>query len=418
MPPTARAVLPILCALGGATSAEAQNWTRFRGPGGAGLGEARAIRATVTEEDVNWRVELAGRGHSSPVVWGERVFVTGADAAAKERFIQCLRARDGGELWRVGDELEPNEQHELNSFAASTPALDAERVYVAWPSGSSLFALALDHAGERVWSRELCPSSARHGSGASPVLAGDVLVVQNDDEGGASALFGLDRATGETVWKRERETVRASFATPLVLASDTRTEVLFASTAHGITSLDPATGELNWEIAGVFEERCVASPVVAGDLLFACAGQGGGGKESVAIDLAKARERSADAVRYRLQRALPYVPTPIAADGLLFLWADGGVVSCLDARDGRERWRERVDGSFFGSPVCVDGRLYAMSRSGELVVVAAGPEFELLSRFDLGEPTEATPAVAGGALFLRTERHLTSIGGGSGDPRD
>ena len=188
-------------------------------------------------------------------------------------------------------------------------------------------------------------------------------------------------------------------------------QAIFASTAHGITSLDPRTGELHWEFDAGFETRCVAVPVRIGDLLFVSAGTGGGGKESVVLRL-PGEEGGEPELAYKLRRALPYVPTAIAVDDLLILWSDGGIVSCVQAEDGKELWRERLDGRFFGSPVLISGRLYAMSMGGELVVLAAGPEFEVLARIDLGEPSQATPAVASGTLFLRTERHVLAVGGG------
>ncbi|MCP3917182.1 MAG: PQQ-binding-like beta-propeller repeat protein [bacterium] len=389
----------------------AQEWTRFRGPGGSGHGVAE-LPAKLDAEHYNWRVELPGKGHSSPVLWGDEVFVT---CLADERVVVALAAKDGAERWRFASSFEPHPQHDLNSFASATPAVDDERVYVVWTSGDDLVAVALEHRGERpgklAWEKKLGPFRARHGSGVSPVLAGGTLVVACDNEGDESFLVGLDPATGETRWKRRRESVRASYATPLVFEKEGADRVAFASTAHGLTCLDPATGELVWEVDDLFAERCVASPIVAGSVLFTTTGKGGGGVESVALDLADRDEAGVPQVLFRARRALPYVPTAIAVGEYLFLWNDGGIVSCLDLAKGEEVWRERIDGRFFGSPVCVGDRMYAMSMAGELFVVRAAAEFELLGRFELGEPSQATPALASGTMYLRTETHLISVGG-------
>lgn len=404
-------LLPLLLTLP-LPAAAAQDWTRFRGPNGAGHGQNIRIPIKFEASDARWRVELPGKGHSSPVILGEQLYVTSENAELRVRFVSCLSTEDGRTLWTFESPFEAHGQHELNSFSSATPTVDEDAVYLLWTTGGTLEALALDLRGELIWRRDLGPSSSQHGGGISPVLFRDVLLVGNDNQKAKSWLAGLDRRTGKTLWKRDRESSIASYATPLVLADEgAGPQAIFSSTAHGITSLDPRTGELLWEFDAGFEARCVGLPVRMGDLLFASAGTGGGGRESVVIRLPQEPGGEPE-LAYTIRRALPYVPTAIAVDDLLFLWSDGGIVSCVHANDGSELWRERLDGRFFGSPILLDGRLYAMSMSGELAVLAAGPEFEELARIDLGEPSQATPAVAHGTLFLRTERHLMAIGGG------
>jgi outer membrane protein assembly factor BamB len=218
-------------------------------------------------------------------------------------------------------------------------------------------------------------------------------------------VLGLDPRTGAIAWQRERTSSRAAYSTPVALGE----LLVFSSTSHGVFALDPRSGALAWESEPLFRARCVGSPVVAGDLVFASAGQGGGGTESAAVRVPT--EESPSAVAWRQTRALPYVPTPLYADGRLYLWTDGGVVSCLDATTGEERWRERVGGDFFGSPVLLGGQLCAIGVEGELCVLAAGDAFAVVARLELGEPSQATPAVWNGRLFLRTETHLVCIRG-------
>jgi len=389
-----------------------ENWPRFRGPGGAGLSEAKTIPVEISERDYRWRVKLPGKGHSSPVVWGDRLFLTCADDQG-HRSVVGLNTRDGRILWTRVASVTPYSQHQFNSFASSTPALDDERVYIAWTTGQSLIVWALDHEGHDIWRRELGAYHAQHGSGASPVVMGDVLVIGNDQEGEGSFIAGLNKRTGETIWRNERKSSRASYITPAVYTPlNGKPQLIFSSTSHGLTSLDPENGKVNWEVNPGLTQRCVGSPVVAGDIIFASAGSGGGGKESLAVRVDPDRPGTQPAIAWELRKGLPYVPTPIAYGGLMFLWNDGGVVTCLRPQSGQVVWKERVGGRFFGSPVCVNGKLYAISMEGQLVVIAAGEKFEVLGRHDLGEGSQATPAVAQGVMYLRTAGWLMAVGGG------
>ena len=398
-----------LCVL--PTLAGAQDWSRFRGPGGLGLATGASIPATFGPEDLNWKVQLPGKGHSSPVVWKDRIFVTCEGAEAGQRSLVCVEVKTGRTVWKREQRFSVHPQHRFNSAASATPAVDADGIYLIWTSGDMLVAAAVGHDGKALWKVDVGPFSAQHGSGISPVVVGDVVVVGNDNEKKPSFLMGLDRATGVTKWKRERDSSRAAYATPLVRHVNKRAEVIFVSTSHGVTSLNPKTGALNWETGPVFTERCVGVPAIANGVLFACAGSGGGGRESLAIELPSGKSTRKPKELYRVRRSLSYVPGPIGVGKRFFMFSDGGIVTCLDARSGESIWRERLDGAFYCSPICIGDRLYAISRSGELFVVAASDTFKLLGRVDLGERSSATPAVAGGVLYLRTERHLLSVGG-------
>lgn len=399
----------LLSMLGTVHSRTGDDWSRFRGPDGAGTGTA-PVPVSFRAADYDWRIELPGRGHSSPVIWNDRIFLTCTAGDGGGRSVVCIDRAAGKLLWTHAGPFEAHRQHRLNSFASATPVVDADRVYVAWTDGAALEVLALTHDGKEAWRTTAGTHSARHGSAVSPILVGDVIVVANDNEGEQSCLIGLDRSSGEVRWRRERTTSRAAYATPTVWRRDDGSvEVLFASTAHGLSSVDPESGSLLWEVGGLFEQRCVASPVVADGIVFLTAGSGGGGKESAAVALPVGDRKAA--VAYRLDRALPYVPTAVAHGPHLFLWADGGIVTCVVAASGERVWQERIGGKYFGSPICVDGKIYCMSVEGELVVIAAADTFQQLARIDLGEASHATPAVQDGVLYLRTIGHLIAVGG-------
>ena len=392
----------------------AQEWTRFRGPNGSGVSRATTVPTQWTEADHNWRITLAGRGHSSPVLWGKRLFVTSGDEESGQRIVLCVNAADGRRVWSREFPAARHGKHDLNSFASSTPAVDGQRLYVAWATPEEYVVLALDHDGRESWRVDLGPSKVAHGFGASPIVHDDLVVVPNDqDETGS--LIALDADTGAIRWKVARKG-KSSYITPCIYQPDGgAAELIFTNWDHGITSIDPKTGEKNWEI-DIFEkshpESAIGSPIVAGDLVLGTCGWLGVRKEVVAIRPASIARGKDAAEVYRIDRSAPLCTTPLVCDDLLFLWSDDGIVTCADVRDGNVYWRERVGGTFYSSPICVNNRLYGISADGDMVVLAATKKFERLARFPIGDGSHSTPAVANGTMFVRTFSQLFSIGGG------
>jgi outer membrane protein assembly factor BamB len=414
-----RLVLSVLTAAtfvfsGGASS---QEWTRFRGPNGSGLSDADGIPVEWTEADYNWKVKLPGVGHSQPVLWGEKVFVTTAPSG-EARLVLCLRARDGSVAWTKSFSAQTHDIHLRNSFASSTPAVDEARLYVVVAHPGAVVLRAFDHDGNEKWQRDLGPIESRHGHGTSPIVHGDLVVLAQEhgeekDSSAASFVVALDRQSGELRWKTPRRSENVAYGTPCVLSGRAGGKDLFilTSQAHGIAALDAASGAPVWE-AKVFTLRTVSSPVLWADLVLATCGSGGGGNYLAAVRSGGSGDVAASHVAYTLRKSMPYVPTPLVKGDRVYLWSDkGGIVSCVEAASGKTLWQERVGGDFSGSPICVRDRLYAISERGEVVVVAAADEFRVLGRSDLGEPSRSTPAVAGGRMYLRTSSHLISIGG-------
>ena len=413
--------LVAILALASAGAAESE-WTRFRGPNGSGISEAATVPAKWTARDYNWKVKLPGIGHSSPVVWGERIFVTSAEPATAKRFVLCLHSVDGRVLWQREFSSQTYAQHRDNCYATATPAVDAAGIVVTWTTPKEVVMLALDLDGSELWRRDLGPFVAQSGSGISPILYEDLVVLANDQddlkldpnekstEAGISFLMAVDRQTGQTRWRVERPTTFAGFGTPCVYqAEDGRRELIFTSRARGLTGLDPQTGRINWELNQELRDRTISSPVVASGLVFAGSGVSVVGRRLIAVRPGS-REQEPKLV-YEVTRSVPMVPTPLAKDGRLFLWSDNGMVTCLKVADGEVIWSERVGGEFYGSPVWVNGRLYCLAKNGDVVVVAAADKFEVVARVPLGESSYATPAVAGGVMYLRTQSQLFSLGG-------
>ena len=401
--------------------AESQ-WPRFRGPDGAGVSDAAAVPVKWTDKDYNWTVKLPGAGYSSPVVWGGKIFLTSTDKKTAKRIIQCLSADDGRTLWRKDYASTAHKMHRDNSYAASTPAVDAESLYVTWTTPKEVMLLALDHAGKEIWRRDLGPFVGLHGSGTSPIVVGDLVVLANDQEDlkvygyllrsdvGKSSLIAVDRKTGKTRWQVPRRSRLAAYSTPCARqGDDSRGELIFTTTAHGITGVDADTGKINWEVPKIFLDRCAGSPIVADGLVIASYGRGNYGSLLVAVRPKKKNVRAK--VVWSMKKKVPLVPTSLAIGGRLFCWADEGTVTCLAVATGKQIWQHRLDGRFYGSPVCVNGRLYCISKKGVVFVLAAAGKFELLGKVSLGEMSYSTPAVAGGVMYLRTNTKLFSLGG-------
>lgn len=389
-------------------AAQAQEWTRFRGPNGSGVSTATTVPTSWTEADYNWKVELPGQGHSSPVVWGHKLFLTSAEEDGARRLALCVDTSSGKILWQREFPFGSPKKHLQNSYASSTPAVDAERVYFALADDEHYLLKACDHDGNDVWQYDLGPFQSQHGSGTSPIVYEDMVLLGNDQDG-PSYLLALDRRTGEKRWQAPRKSAVVAYSTPCVYQpAGGPPELIFLSEAHGVTSLDPHSGQVNWEFSA-FDKRTVSSPVIAGDLILGACGSGAGGNYVAAVRPGKGSEAPEEV--YRVKKSAPYVPTSVAKGDLVFLWGDAGVVSCIEAADGEVVWQKRIGGNYSGSPICVGEALLNVSADGEVVVLRAGRAFEELGRMPLGEEFRSSPSVAGGRLYLRTVSHLFSIGG-------
>jgi outer membrane protein assembly factor BamB len=402
----------------------AADWPRFRGPNGAGCGEAPGLPVPWTTNDYRWSATLPGVGHSSPVVVGPRLFVTCGENSNATRIVVCLDAMSGKKLWQREFVSQSFQQNGDNSYATATPAADTNGVVVAWTTPEQVTLAALDNEGRDVWRRDFGKFVGIHGSGVSPIIEGDLVIYFDDQEdpaslpksvyakpyapktAGKSALLALDRRTGMTRWQLERQSNQASYVTPCVRrGSDGRTEIILADTAHSFAAVDVATGKVRWEASGIFKERCVASPVLAGELVIASEGRGNAGIRCVAV-----RPGATPQVAFEIAKPAPLVPTPVVVGERLFFVTDQGALACVNTTTGAVLWREQVSGNFYSSPVYADGRLYFVTKLGDVLVVAAADQFKLLGRVPLGEKCFATPAISGGQIFFRTYSRIFALG--------
>lgn len=403
--------MPVAALFCAAAVVSAENWPGFRGPRGDGtsLETGLPLQWSATES-IAWRAKLAGEGHSSPVVWDQRVFVTSfeEDPSTLRKLIsvgrhgklivQCLDRDTGRELWRHGvvpDSIEGSANG--NSPATPTPVTDGERLYVYFGS-FGLFALNTA-TGKLIWEAKLGPYPHHMGTAASPVLAGSRAVVVNVETDGPDFLLALDRSTGRELWRTPRRQKQAGYATAAVW--NDRAIVAGHQTVKAYLLED---GRLVWEKGGM-STYVVPTPVIAGPVAIVTS-SGPGGGSLLAL-------RSDGSTAWSAERAASYVASPVIAGQLVFTIKDTGVMSAVDLATGALVWQQRLPepGRYFASPVSVGGRIYATNEHGVTVVVAASNKFEVLAVNRL-EParTWASPAVSAGHLFLRAAGQLIAVG--------
>jgi outer membrane protein assembly factor BamB len=422
-----RRTFAIAIALTSATFLHAEEWSRFRGPNGTGVSNAKNLPSSFDEANTAWKVDL-GKGWSSPVLWKDKVFVTAEESPGK-RAVICLNARDGKELWRYEETFAEHKKHNFNSFASSSPFVDADRIYINWSNGTAIEALALDHNGKVVWkNNHVADYIHEHGTGVSAVVADGIMIVRSEfdtEKNGQalttspeqvnwkSCLVGLDAATGKQVWKHELPNCLNTYSTPLVHPlPGGKNEFIIADTGSGVMGVDTRTGKVNWQHNPGYKQRSLGSPALVDGKFFCTFGSGGGGKETALLDLKSGKP---EPIGIELTSKLPYVPSPLVVDGLLYLLGDGGILQCVDWNTGKLIYEERLEGvrgssKFFSSPVYADGKIYCGSQQGDVIVVKAGPKFERLSATSLGSPINATPAIGHGRVYVRTENALYAAG--------
>ncbi len=399
------------------------NWARFRGPNGSGV-VADANLPTQWKQPT-WQATLAGTGNSSPVAWQDRIFVTSCDSdsakVSPKVSLECLSLKDGQRLWLKSFESNPYPLHRFNSYAASTPAVDQDNVYLLVADTGKTLLIAIDHSGKEVWRRDFGSFSSSHGFGTSPMLFGDLVVISHSQSAeqlppgqpvGKSQLIAVNRLTGKNAWTTDLETRRVCYGVPSVWKNQKgEHQLVNCNTGNGFYGVSPENGRLLWS-ALPFKKRVVASPLVVDDLLIGSCGSGGGGNYLIAFrpddELVDGKHQPA----YQVRKS-NYVPCPIAVNGLLFVFSDKGIAQCVDLKTGENHWRERLTSGFSSSPVADKHHVYAVDENGVVHVIKAAKTFEKVSEWELDQPTRSTPMIMDGRLFFRTQAKLICVGGDS-----
>jgi outer membrane protein assembly factor BamB len=403
------------------TAARAEEWPCFRGPSHQGTSSESGLPLRWSaSENIAWKVDVPGRGWSSPIVWGDRVFVTSASDDGAACRVIAIDRRTGKTLWTTEVFRQtPGNKQEKNSYATPTPVTDGERVYSVFGDGSIA---ALTIGGDVIWTNRDFPFYSQHGLGASPVLHGDLLVMPYDGSSrGATederkvgwkipwdraVIAGLDKLTGKPRWKASRGLSRIAHVTPTVLAANGR-ELLVSGAGDIVEAHDLKTGERLWWIYSK-GEGVVPSIVLGDELIYSASGFEDptiravrpGGKGDV----------TGTHIAWEQKKGVPNQPSFVYVKPHLFTVTDGGVVTCLDGASGQLIWQERIGGSHSASPVAADGRIYFLAENGESAVIEAGPSFKLLARNSVGEKCQASMAVSRKQIFIRSEKSLFAIG--------
>ena len=455
--------LSLLFVLALASSAGADNWPLWRGPTGAGISSDKdlPIKWSATE-NVRWRVPLPGPCHSSPIVWGDRVFVTQAVDDGKRRTLMCFNRADGKLLWQSQvTYAEPEPISPNNTFCAGSPATGGERVYVCFGSAG---ASAYDFEGKELWHRDLGKVTNAFGSAVSPILVGDMCIL-NFGPDPKARLIALNKKTGEVAWEavppkpEESELASrgpggpggprgpggppgrggpgmgpgpggppgggrgpggpggdpargSSWSTPIVVNANGRTEVVLA-TAGRLSAYDPASGRQLWVSKGL-GASIYSSPTWGEGVVFAMT-SGPGGGPAVAVRPGGDGDVTKSQRVWRLETLKSSIGSGVIYNGHLFLIAGDGTALCLDLKTGKTIWEHRLPStggrsSSWSSMLLADGKIYVPNQSGDVFVLRAGPQFELLATNAVGEPTNASLAASNGELFMRTDKSLWCFG--------
>ena len=389
-----------------APGAEKQ-WPGFRGPTGQGfVFDTQIPLKWSATESVLWRTRLPGKGNSSPVVWGDQIFLTAEGAAGEngpERLLLAYDRKTGVQRWQHAAPA-PKEIEKLyrkNSLASSTPVTDGERV-VAFFGNSGL--LCCDMDGKRLWHKDLGLFRTIHGPGTSPVIYKDLVILIQDLTQGKSVCAAFDKCSGEERWRVERRNA-ACWCTPVILRVGDRDELVYNGSGE-LVAYDPATGNVLWRTGGPSGES-IPMIVTGGGLIYSASGRNG---PVFAVRPGGTGNISKTHIAWKNRLGGPHVPSPAYHDGRIYLASDTGIATALDARTGELLWEERLRGRFSASPLVVGDRILFLNEDGETFVIHSSSEFEILAENRLNEYTVATPAVVGGQLYFRTAEHLICVG--------
>ncbi|MEO5894610.1 MAG: PQQ-binding-like beta-propeller repeat protein [Vicinamibacterales bacterium] len=427
-------------------AAAAGSWPSFRGPNASGIAEEQNLPESwngTSRSNILWQTPIPGLAHSSPVVWGDRVFVTSAvssnpgasfkpglygdgdasdDRTPQKWMLYAIDKRSGKMAWeRVAAEGQPrNKRHIKSTYASASPATDG-RVVVAWFGSQGVH--AFDVNGNRLWNVDLGRvdmgaydiPAVEWGPASSPIIWNGLVLLQCDTQMD-SFILALDAQTGKTVWKTDRAEL-PSWGTPTVVTTPAGPE-LVTNASNYIRGYDPRTGKELWKLGGS-SKITAPTPIFANGLFVIASGRGPerpvfAVRPGTRGDLTLPKDKtSSESVAWSKTGRGPYMPTPLAYDGILYVLANNGVFDAYDLQTGDEIYRQRLDpvgSGFSASPVAADGRLYISSEDGDMFVIAAGREFRQISVNPMGELLMATPALSEGLMYVRSVSSLFAIG--------
>ncbi len=388
----------------------ADDWPWWRGPQRTNVAMTQELPLEWSPgKNIVWSVEVPGRGNASPIVSGNLIVLATADETEKSQWLLGYDRTSGRELWKTklhqGGFMK--EMHRKCTHASATPACDGERIFGVFIHEEELWVSAVDMNGKLLWQTRAGSFDAYYGFGMSPVLYGPLVIVVGDNDRPGGFMAAIHRVTGQVVWRIKRPNID-TYCTPITGHIAGRDQLLVGGA--GLTcSYDPLTGKLLWQCIGPTEETTANSAAFSADDVFISGGyptpytlisiRGDGNGDVTASHL-----------RWTVKAKMPYVPSPLYHDGLIYIAADNGIASCLDAATGKPAWSKRIPGDHHASPVICGDRVYFASEQGPVYVMQAGRKGSELAQNDLGEGTQATLAICGGRIYLRTHTKLHAIG--------
>lgn len=394
----------IILVLLSALAVLAENWPQFRGPGGEGHSTETNLPLTWTEsENVLWKVALPGKGWSSPVIVDNEIWLTAATEGDRSLRALVVEARTGKilhnvEVFRLSS---PVAGHSKNSAASPSAIVDGAHVYVHFGSYGTA---CLRRDGTVVWRTQELKYSQVHGPGGSPVLFENLLII-NCDGNSTQFVVALDKNTGKIVWRRDRPSAMA-YATPLIIRTASGPQLVSPGAFRAI-AYNPATGEELWFVRYGDGFSNVPRPVFGQGLVYLCTGFYQ--PNLLAVRVNGKGDVTSSHMQWKTARGTPLTPSPLLVGDEIYMVSDNGILSCLDAKTGKENWRQRVPGTYSASPVFADGRIYLLNESGETTVIAPGKEFKKLASNLMEGEFLASMGVSSGAFYLRSDKHLYKL---------
>ena len=405
----------------------AENWPAFRGPDGDGHSHEKNVPVKWTTDDVRWKVPLPEPGNSTPVIWGDRIFITQATDNSTKRAVMCFARADGKLLWKQEIEYkEKDPTHPTNPFCSASCVTDGERVIASHGSAGMV---CYDMNGKELWRKNLGAMTHIWGYGSSPILYGDLCILLAGP-GKNQRLVAMEKKTGETVWEQKVPGGRSdgrpyvgSWATPIVRRVGDHDE-LFVGMPEKLKGFDPKTGKELWSCDGLHnsskDELVYTSPVYADGIVVAVAGFNGA---SLAAKAGGKGDVTATSRLWYHPKNTQRIGSPVVVGDNVYIVDEDGLAHCLELKTGKDLWKgeriagterykgERIDGKTWSSPVVAEGHLYLPTHAGDVVVLATGPKFEILARNSCdGEMILSSPAISDGDIFIRTHKHLWCIG--------
>ena len=385
----------------------ASQWPGWRGPTGDGIvTDQNAPLEWSLEKDLKWKITVPGKGHATPAIWDNALFLVSAIEETGERLLMRIDSKSGELVWKKTVLEAPIEPiHRKNSRASSTPVTDGKLVYVSFLDEDKMFIAAYDFDGNKKWESRPGGFASVHGYCSSPVLWKDKVIVNGDHDGDAY-LVALDHQSGKEIWKTSRPNKTRSYCTPLLRTIDGRNQLILSG-SKCVASYDPDTGKQHWIIDGP-TDQFVASMVYDDKYLYMTCGFPT--KHMMAIDPTGSGNVTDTHVVWRTRKDPSYVPSPVVVNGYFVAVSDSGTASCHKAREGELLWKEKIGREHSASLVALRDHVIFSSEEGIITVVKPGETFQQTAQMELGEKLSASPVIANGRWFLRGEEHLYCIG--------